>query len=108
MLNKLYFELLPQIEVQGREVWRARRLKLNCAVQHCPVVLTSRLLACDGAMSKSNKNLRPGSMRSVQLVAMYSSITLIHSSLLILVQRRRNVKSAHDARDHRSSRGRRL
>ena len=43
MLKELHFELVPQQEVQGREVWGARWLKFNCAVQHCLVVLTSQL-----------------------------------------------------------------
>ena len=83
------------------------------ATQACLVGTTS-LQACDGALSKINKHLRPSSTRSAQLGAVYSSITLIHSSLLIFqarlheVQRRCSVKSAHDARVHHSSRGRRL
>ena len=52
-------------------------MKLDCAVQHCLVV------ACEGALSKINKNLRPVSMRAVPLGTMYSSTTLIHSSPLI-------------------------
>ena len=32
MLNKLYFDLVPQEKVQGREVWRTRWLKIDCRV----------------------------------------------------------------------------
>ena len=42
LLNELHFEPVPQKEFQVREVWRARWLKLNCAVEHCLAVLTSQ------------------------------------------------------------------
>ena len=67
MLNKLCLELVPQKEVQGREIWRTRWSKLDCAVQHCLAVITSSLQACDGALSRSNKHLHQGSMRAAQL-----------------------------------------
>ena len=58
-------------------------MKLDCAVQRCLVVFTSKPASVSHALSRSTKNLRQGSMRAAQMGTMYSSITLIHSSPLI-------------------------
>ena len=42
MLHELCLELVPQQKKSGRKTWRTRRLKLDCAVQHCFVVFTSQ------------------------------------------------------------------
>ena len=80
LLNELCLELVPHED----KIWRARRLKLGCAIGHCLVVVTCRpARARRRALSRSKKNSRPGSKRAAQLGTMCSSITLIHSLPLI-------------------------
>ena len=51
------------------------------------------MVACDGALPKSHKSLRAGSMRAAQLGAVYPSITLIHSSPQIFIAKLVKIKS---------------
>ena len=79
-------------------------MRLDCAVQHCPVVISQATLqACDGTLSKSNKNLRPGSMKGcgigrIVLVHHFDALTVDFQARLHEVQHRCTVKSAHGER----------
>ena len=104
MLNKLYFELVPQKRSLAREVWRARRLKFDCAVQHCLVVFTSqpgsvrRCVVQD--QSKNTPRLHEGCAIGHEVLVHHLDplLSIEFHARLHEVQRGRNVAGAHDAR----------
>ena len=79
-LNERCLELVPQKRTLKQRDLGNRRLRLDSAVQHCLVVVTCHLQVRDGTPPRSNKNLRPSSMRAAQVGTVYSSITLLHFS----------------------------
>ena len=87
LIHVLFYAWVPNCEVLTgvrcrKEIWGTRRLKLDCAVQHCLIVIKNNLASVRRRVVQEHK-LRPGSMRSAQLGTMYSSITLIDSSPFI-------------------------
>ena len=68
MLNKLFFELVPQKEFQGRKGLESKAVQIRLCRGSAHASLE--------AMSRSNKILHPRSLRALQLGAVYSSITL--------------------------------
>ena len=110
MLNKLYFELVPQKE--GKEIWGMEWIKLDCAVQHCLAVFTSQPASVRRRVVQDQK-LRPGSMgcaigHNVLVHHLDPLLSVELQARLHEVQRGRTVASTHDAKDHQPSRGVRL
>ena len=89
MLNELCLELVPQKEVQERDIRRTRLLKLDCTVPHCLVVLTSKHESVRRRVVQEQSKLTPRLHEGCA----------VGQAKLHEVQRRCNVKSAHDARD---------
>ena len=111
--QELCFELVPR-KVKRREVWRARRLKLHCAVPHCPLMVASQPGSVRRRVLQDQQKLTP---KLHEGCAIGHNVLVNHLDPLLTVdfqprihevQRWCNVKSAYDARDHDSSRGRRL
>ena len=82
LLNELCLELVPQKEVQGRQILRTRWLQLDCVVHHRLVVFTSQLASLRRRAVQEQK-ITPRLHEAAHLGTMYSSIILTHSSPLI-------------------------
>ena len=96
ILHELCLELFPQKDNSGRKIWGTRRLKLDSAVQHCFVVVTSQPASVRWCVVQQPR--APRNWAHWLVHHFHPLFTLDVQVRLREVQRRCNVKRTHDAR----------